>query len=134
MSDQLLTKPIQNFPENPYLDWIKTGLKKYEGRLTEKIVAWQLHIGQHIKFFDQNDKNSWVVVKVTSLPTFNDFGEGFDNLGSELIPNHTREKVIDLYNGLYHYPDEVIRPSQPSEMIKKCGVVAIGFEIVSKNF
>ncbi len=128
--ERILEKPIQNPKETPYLDWIKIGKKKFEGRLASKIREWELEIGKKIKFFDQNDPTSFVIVKITSLPVYSDFGVAFDALGDALIPGRTREEVVDLYNGLFHYPDEILEPGKPSRMIRDSTVVAIGFKII----
>lgn len=134
-----ISKPIKNPPSDPYLDWIKFGttenvFKKYEGRLQNKIIEWNLKIGSRIKFYDQDNPESWVLVEVTGLPTFSDFGAAFDALGQELIPERTREQVIALYNGLFHYPDENLdklnKENATSRMIREMGVVAIGFSVI----
>lgn len=93
---EYLEKPIQS----PYLDWIKSGQKTFEGRLKSKIDEWNLKIGMKIKFYDQDNKSLYVIVKVTSLLIFSDFGEAYDNLKDKLIPFKSRDEVIDLYNGL----------------------------------
>jgi len=126
----VLEKPIQNQKDHPYLDWIKSGKKTFEGRLMTKIKEWNLVIGKKIKFYDQNDQSSFVIVEITSLPTFADFGEAFDVLGEKLIPARSKEEVIYMYNELFHYPDEIPVKNQPSKMIQDHGVVTIGFKIV----
>ena len=128
-------KSIKNPSESPYLDWIKCGYKKYEGRLECKKSEWELHTGKRIKLFDENDPESWVFAEITSLETYPDFGDAFDKLGSELIPGHTRDQVVKLYNGLFHYHDEDIeilnKNSLPSKMIIDNRVVAIGLKVIS---
>lgn len=127
---EFIEKPIQNPKNSPYLDWIKSGKKKYEGRLKTKIKEWNLEIGMKIKFYDQNDKSSFVITEVISLLIFNDFGEAFDNLKGELIPEKSKEEVISLYNELFHYDDEVIEPGVISKMIKDIGVICIGLKVI----
>ena len=73
-------------------------------------------------FFDKMNPNSWVWIKVTSLPQFANFGEAFDKLGSELIPEKTRKEVVELYNGLFG-----------TSAIVENGVVAIGFDVIECN-
>jgi len=117
---------IQNSPY-PYLDRIKDGEKKYEGRLGNKVEpkskenpkGWDLFIGKEMIFFDKENPDSWVWIKVTSLPRYANFGEAFDDLGSKLIPGKTREEVVELYNGLFDLSE-----------IAKNGVVAIGFDVL----
>lgn len=130
MAEVILEKPIQNPKETPYLDWIKSGKKKFEGRLMMKIKEWNLEIGKKIKFYDQDDKTSFVIVEVTGLPIFTSFETAFDALGETLIPERTREEVIEMYNNLFHYPDEILEPGKSSKMILDNGVVAIGFNLI----
>lgn len=127
----ILSKPIRNHPEEPYLDWIKSGVKTYEGRLKCKIQEWTLYIGKKICFYDEDDTTDWVLVEVIDLPTFNNFGEAFDELGETLIPNRTKREVINMYNDLFHYKDEILYDGVTSKMINKKCVVAIGFKIIS---
>lgn len=129
MATPFISKSIQNPQNSPYLDWIKFEEKQFEGRLKTKIEEWDLKIGRRIKFYDEANPDSWVLVTITSLPTFPDFGTAFDTLGSKLIPGRTRDEVISLYNSLFHYPDEVLEKGKPSKMIQDNGVVAIGFKI-----
>ena len=129
MNTQFLAKPIQNPTQSPYLDWIKSGKKRFEGRLRPKILEWKLSIGKQMVFFDPKQPDSWVLVKITQLLTYPDFGIAFDHLGSQLIPDRTRQQVVDLYNQLFHYPDEHFVENYPSQMIQDQGVVTIGFEI-----
>lgn len=128
-----LFKSIKNPRESPYLDWIKSGIKIYEGRLETKIQEWNLYVGKYIKFYDEEDPFSYVIVEVTSLPTFDDFGEAYDYLGEALIPGKNRNEVIHLYNSLFHYPDEIIRNNIPSRMIRENRVVAIGIEVIEMS-
>ena len=130
MAEVILEKPIQNPKETPYLDWIKSGKKKFEGRLMMKIKEWNLEIGKKIKFYDQDDKTSFVIVEVTGLPIFTSFETAFDALGETLIPGRTREEVIEMYNNLFHYPDKILEPGKSSKMILDNGVVAIGFNLI----
>ena len=130
MAEVILEKPIQNPKENPYLDWIKSGEKKYEGRLMTKIKESNLEIGKKIKFYDQDKKASFVIVEVTSLPTFTSFETAFCDLGESLIPKRTTEEVIKMYNDLFHYPDEILEPGKSSKMILDNGVVVIGFNLI----
>lgn len=112
---------IQNPPDSPYLDQMKLGTKKYEGRLATKIKEWDLFIGKEMKFVDGNNPNSWILIRVTELLQFNDFGEAFDALGSELIPNKTKTEVVELYANLFCKSESEIRI---------IGVVAIGIEVI----
>jgi ASC-1-like (ASCH) protein len=132
MSD-ILVKPIKNPADSPYFDWIKSGVKTYEGRLQNKIQEWNLKLGQKIKFYDQDNERSYVIVEVISLKLFFDFGSAFDALGSKLIPYSTREEVIDLYNCLFHYKHEQLQKAITSMMIQDYGVVAIGFRILEQH-
>lgn len=131
MMNKILFKDIQNSKDTPYLDWIKSGEKTYEGRLKSKIQEWNLKIGQRINFYDKENSESWVLIEVISLPTFPDFGTAYDTLGSQLIPHKTKKEVIKLYNNLFHYTDEEISDTEPSQMIKDKGVVAFGLKVIT---
>lgn len=156
-----LMKPILNKCDAPYLEWIKSGIKQYEGRLQSKITDWDLSIDkfekvkfEKVKFekdkfekdkfkenkflilYDQDNPNNWVKCEITELLLFSDFGTAFDNLGDKLIPERSRNDVIHLYNKLFHYPDEY--PNEFNDGVtSKCiidnGVVAIGLKIISMS-
>lgn len=120
---------IQNQNENPYLDWIKSGTKTYEGRTLNKIKDWGLFVGKQIKFFDKKNIDSYVICEVTELLHFDDFGQAFDALGEKLIPNRTRNEVIRLYNGFYE-PNNKYEDGITSDFIKGLKVVAIGVKVI----
>lgn len=82
-------------------------------------------------FYDEDNINDVILVEITSLPIFKNFGEAFDILGSNLIPNRSKREVINMYNDLFHYKDEELVDGVTSKMINKEGVVAIGFKIIS---
>lgn len=129
--EETLSKPIKNNPG--YFDWIKDESKTYEGRLKYKRdeTEWNLYIGKKMYFYDEDNHNDMILVEITSLPIFNDFGEAFDVLGYNLIPNRSKREVINMYNELFHYKDEVLHDGVTSKMINDEGVVAIGFKIIS---
>lgn len=128
--DITLSRPIKNKSDDCYFDWIKDGSKTYEGRLKCKIEDWPLYIGKKIYFYDEDNPTDKILVEVTELPIFKDFGEAFDVLGSSLIPNRSKKEVINMYNQLFHYEDEIIYDGVTSKMITKEGVVAIGFKVI----
>jgi ASC-1-like (ASCH) protein len=125
-----LTKPIQNHPPTPYLDWLKSGVKVYEGRLSTQIKKWNLFVGKKITFVDQDDDKSYIICEIIDLPEFKDFATAFDALGNKLIPGKTKNEVIDMYNKLFHNKDEIIVTGITSKMISDVGVVAIGLKIL----
>jgi ASC-1-like (ASCH) protein len=120
----LLSKEIMNPIENPYLDWIISGKKTYEGRLANKIQEWDLHIGKEMIFFEKGNRDKWVHIRITSLPIFSDFGQAYDNLKDLLIPDSNCETVVKLYSSIF---------SMSEEEIRKIGVVAIGFKILDNS-
>lgn len=123
----MLNKPIKN----PYLDWIKSGEKVYEGRLYSKIKEWNLDVGMKIKFYDENNANSYVICKVVELLPFDDFGKAYDVLQNKLIPNNNKNGVITLYNKIFdndNFDDGVSSPK-----ILNVGVVAIGIMVIEMN-
>jgi ASC-1-like (ASCH) protein len=131
--ENFLAKPIKNKPDAPYFDWIKDGSKTYEGRLKYKCkkTEWNLYIGKKMYFYDEDNMNDVILIEITSLPIFTDFAEAFDVLEFSLIPNKSRKEVINMYNDLFHYDDEILIDGVTSKMIIKEGVVAIGFKIIS---
>jgi ASC-1-like (ASCH) protein len=131
--EEILSKPIRNKPENCYFDWIKDGSKTYEGRLKCKCKKseWNLYIGKKIHFYDEDNPADGLLVEVIELPIFKNFGEAFDVFGSNLIPDRSKREVINMYNELFHYEDEILYGGITSKMIDKEGVVAIGFKIIS---
>ena len=129
--EEILEKPIINHPDHPYLDWIKMGKKTFEGRLKTKLKDWNLTVGKKLKFYDQDDPSLFTIIEITDLPIFADFGEAFDALGENLIPERTREEVINMYNDLFHYPNETLVNGQTSHMIRDLKVVAIKFIVLN---
>src|SRR3989344_9362955 len=127
----MLSKPISNNPW-PCLRWIQQEEKTFEGRLRPKVIEWGLSVGTIMHFFDLTDPHSWVICRVTTLLEFKDFGEAFDALGSSLIPGHTKEEVIRLYNIFQKAEDEDldILGSTPCRAIRENGVVAIGILVL----
>lgn len=110
-------KNIQNPPESPWLDFIRDGLKKYEGRLNSGY--WKdLKMGDRIYLTD-GKYTCLVVVKEKLL--FKNFSEAFDQLGSLLVPieNITREDVANLYRKYF-----------TDELVDKHGVVAVGIDVI----
>ena len=127
----MLAKEINNDPEHPFLDWIKSGTKTYEGRLLSRIKLWDLHVDKVIKFFDRDDQNSWVLVKVISLSTFKDFGHAYDSLGDRLIPGYSRAETIELYNNIFLGPKD--DDNDTNSNILSEGVVAIGIQVIDES-
>lgn len=78
---------VWNRPNNPYLDWIRSGAKKYEGRTANKIVEWHLHLGKIIKFVNNENEDDFLYVRIVDFLYYSDFGKAYDDLGAELIPN-----------------------------------------------
>ncbi len=124
-----LSKSIQNRGHDKYLDWIISGDKIYEGRLQSKIVEWDLKIGDLIHLYNQDNNDNWVIIQVIELLKFDDFDKAFLSLGNKLIPNKTSNEVINMYNILFYYHDEVLEDSVTSKMIADNKVVAIGFVV-----
>lgn len=130
----MLSKSIQNPIETPYLDWIKSGKKIYEGRLYSKVNEWNLHEGNTIKFFDQDNPESYVVCNITELLKFEDFGTAYDVLGDKLIIGSTKNKVVRMYNKLFDPENYAnLADGVTSDIICKVGVVAIGISIVEQK-
>lgn len=83
-----------------------------------------------MKFYNQDNPSSHVTVEITDLLLFSDFAAAYSVLGEQLIPNSTRVDVINLYNDLFYYEDEILVCGVSSKMIQDNGVVCIGFKIL----
>lgn len=129
---KILVKSINNPADTPYLDWIKSGIKTFEGRLKTRVVDWDLHTGRIIKFVDTNDASSYAIVYVTHWHTFTDFGAAFDSLGESLIPFHDRTQVIAMYNKIFE-PENTHVDNVTCDTILRDGVAAIGFKLIGTN-
>ena len=143
---------IWNRSNNPYLDWIRSGAKKYEGRTANKIVEWSLHLGKIIKFVNNENEDDFLYVRIVDFLYYSDFGKAYDDLGAELIPdgdtnqtehtpaeacpyraslletNRSRDEVIAMYNSFYdnqRYP-----AGETCPFIRKKGAVAIKVELI----
>ena len=116
-SDKKIKISIQNPPKTPWLDWIESGIKKYEGRLNRGIFH-NINIKDTVTWFDKFSGKE-VNTKITDLRYYNDFGEAFEDLGGELVP--IKGADIDTVEGLYS-------KYFSKEDINKYGVVAIGVE------
>lgn len=108
---------IQNPPTTPWLDWIESGIKKYEGRLNRGIFM-KMKVGDIIIFKDNRGK--MVRTKIVNLKLYSNFGEAFQDLGEELVPvkNITSDRVKSLYAKYFREKD-----------IATHGVVAIELSI-----
>jgi len=104
--------------QNPWFDWIQSGIKKYEGRLFKGDWA-SLKIDDIVIFVCPENRE--LPVRVVDLVRFNTFGDAFDALGSELvpIPNVSTLDVVNLYAEYFKDED-----------IAQYGVVAIKVEPV----
>lgn len=129
-TEKLLAKSIQNHPDAPCLDWLKSEVKVYEGRLFTKIKEWNLFVGKRMKFFDQDNAGSYIICEITGLLEFRDFATAFDTLGDKLVPGKTKSEVIDMYNKFFRHSTEILVPEITSKMILDAGVVAIGLKIL----
>jgi len=102
--------------EKPF-DAIVAGSKKYELRLNDE-KRQQVQVGDKIVFRKLPDLEKKLLVKVTSLKSYTDFGEMFDDLKSE-YPDWQKEDWIE---GMYKYYDR--------EDEQKYGALAIGIEML----
>ena len=116
---------IQNPPETPWLDWIISGKKKYEGRVPRLGSFWaDIRIGDEFILYDKNNPKE-LKIKVNDLKHYKNFGEAWKDLGSALVPikGITETDVNKIYSQYYTKED-----------IDKYGVIAIGVQpILIKN-
>ena len=142
MEHELLQKEI----DGKWLKLIKSGDKIYEGRLRNKVEEWALCKGKIIKFVDNFNHDDSVIVVVEDLLLFSNFGEAYDQLGDQLIPNGSfilsfspqgeekdnsnKKDVIDLYNGIYKYENEELKSGITSNRIRDEKVVCIKMKVL----
>ncbi len=116
-------RSISNNPIPCFDKLFVTGQKKYEGRVGDKREKWDLQSQPEIKFWDKDNPTRYAMCKVTGFITFVDAGEAFDILGQQLMPNMTRDQVVDFYNHTLGFEEE----------IKHHGFVALKLEILSTH-
>uniref|UniRef100_A0A6C0CA47 ASCH domain-containing protein n=1 Tax=viral metagenome TaxID=1070528 RepID=A0A6C0CA47_9ZZZZ len=106
-------KHISNPTQTPWLDWIVSGQKTFEGRVYQGDWA-AMKIGDTIHF---HANNRIVICTITDLKRYADFACAFDDLRDKLVPvqNITRDEVSALYSQYFAADD-----------VKKYGVVAVG--------
>lgn len=103
--DYSLVKNIQNPHDTPWLSWIMTGEKKFEGRLYRG--DWKkLKLLDKVLFVNGNIK---VGVMIVGLLYYTDFVSAYHDMHSSLIPGPWRpdEEVHALYNR--YFTDEEVQ-------------------------
>ena len=115
--DTIWIKKIGNSVDTPWLDWIVSGKKKYEGRVYQD--DWKLiKIGDMITF----DCGMYsATVKIIDILHFSNFKTAFNKFGSELvpIPHILEEEVDNLYSQFYS-----------KSCINEYGVILLKLELV----
>lgn len=86
----------------PYFNFVKIGLKKYEVRCCKS--PWsEIKINDNIKFYC-DDKE--IMVRITKVTQYKDFDELFDANNDKLwdiIPGHkTKDTIKKVYDEIYH--------------------------------
>jgi ASC-1-like (ASCH) protein len=126
-------KELQNPPETPWMNWIETGLKIFEGRIFMK--DWQkVKVGDTIFFSLIKDSviNHDVCLEtvVTELRFFIDFGEAYRQLGDKLVPGRydvPNDPLVPLREKLSEEEVKKMYSEYFSEAdIRTYGVVAVG--------
>lgn len=115
---KVMFRSIQNPIDTPWLDWIESGVKTFEGRLNKG--TWKkIKPSDIIIWTDQNKKT--VITQIRELKYYSDFASAFNDLGSKLvpIPNANEKLVKKLYSRYFTDAD-----------VKKFGVVAIGVDLI----
>jgi ASC-1-like (ASCH) protein len=114
----MLRKEVLNSPI-PWLSFIASGFKIYEGRLANKIDEWDLYVGKRMILYCSDLE---VDVVVTKLRLYHSFGNAFNALGGKLVPLHgiTTHEVEELYREYFTDADVI-----------KHGVVAIKVDVLS---
>ena len=96
---------------------IKKKTQLYLGVSGDKIDEWHIFKGKILVFVDKSKPTDWVIVRITSLKLFDDFGKMYDIYGELMLPNKTKRNAVDMYCSMY-----------PN--LKYHGALAIGFEII----
>lgn len=112
-------KNIENPGDTPWLDWIESGIKKYEGRIYRG--DWvEMKVGDTI-VFTCGDKQ--VKTIVTELLQFANFGVAYYHLRKDLVPLDGINilGVVEIYSKI---------PGYTFEEIRKHGVVAVGLKSI----
>ena len=112
---------IQNPSDTPWLDYIISGIKKYEGRLNKGKFS-NMRVGDKIIFMNNGRSIETIIV---GLKYYKDFIEAYEDLGEKLVPNFPcmrgkdkKKEVKRLYNLYFNDED-----------IKKYGIVAIKIKV-----
>jgi ASC-1-like (ASCH) protein len=96
--------------QEPYISWIESGLKKYEGRLNKG--DWQqVQVGDQIVFYTQEKE---VTTLVTSVHHYPSFKHAYFYHGRHLVP----EGGPDQYHRFYS-----------QEAIEEYRVVVLGLQV-----
>lgn len=112
-------KHISNPEDTPWLDWIESGKKTYEGRLNKDF--WRsVCVGDKIFFYSQ-EKSVLTIVEDKNF--YIDFVAAFEDLKDKLVPIEgiSSEKVRELYSEFY-----------PDDQIKEHGVVAVKVKVITE--
>ena len=117
-------KSIQNPPETPWLDWIKMGFKKFEGRVFFKDWS-KMKINDIIKFTHGEKKVEVIIVELKYYPNF---VEAYQELDNQLVPG----KINLLTNVIENISEEDVKNMYlqyfMEDDIKNYGVVAVGIK------
>ncbi len=118
MSINYWSKSIQNPDETPWLHWIKTEKKTFEGRLAWKDWS-RMKIGDVIDLYCDNEN---VLVRIITIERFTDFSSAFEAHGEKLVPgvNSNSTTVADLYRKIYSDYD-----------VKLYGVLLFGIKVIN---
>ena len=103
--------------KEPWLSWIMDGQKTYEGRLNHGF--WNT-LKENDRFVAYSDENE-AILEVTEILSFSDFGDAWNELGTQLIPHGaSSEKDVQKFYSKW-YSDQ---------KVADLGVIAIGVRVV----
>ncbi len=107
---------LKKHVDSRWLRFIKTGEKKYEGRLLKN--DWvDVEPGDNIVFFNDDIE---VDVVVRERLTFRSFEDAYDQLGERLLPGvKTSEEAADIYRQYFNTLD-----------VERFGVIVIRFDLI----
>ena len=119
MNSSINKKPVHNFSiKQPYLTYIKKGIKTVEGRILSEKFS-QLVVGDIVRFYNLSDE---VICEVIFLHKYKNFYEMLKN-----------EKIRNLLPYVSNIEDgvKVYMKFPGASRVKKMGCVAIGLEIIN---
>ncbi len=86
----------------PYFNFVKFGLKKYEIRCSKS--PWnEIKNNDNLKFYCDNEEIIVKIINVTKYKTFDELFDANDDKLWDIIPGHkTKDSIKKIYDEIYH--------------------------------